>query len=339
MQEDFELAPIFLRHVQTSVILAGGMEQLEHLLRQAWDLGSAQWPEMPLPKETFVRHLTTRLLPSPEDPTVSVQEFLEQLVCGDFYLACACAHEIPGAIEAFEQHYLIKLPMMLAHLRQSAAQVEDICQLVRTKLLVRTSEALPKIAEYSGRGGLLGWLRITAVRTALSLMRTIKEKVDDTATACAALPSPGTDPELDLIKRNYHHEFRQAVSAAFATLSSEERHLLQLSVADQLTTGEIGLLLGVNQATISRRLKGIRQRIYEETKRLLRQDLGLSSGEFESLLRVVDSELDISISQILGPHEGEPQSVPSSESPEFSDPGDILSVPSQDGIVATRRIP
>ena len=46
--------------------------------------------------------------------------------------------------------------------RHSAAALDDICQLTRVKILVPTSEGPPKIAEYTGQGSLLGWVRAIA---------------------------------------------------------------------------------------------------------------------------------------------------------------------------------
>jgi RNA polymerase sigma-70 factor (ECF subfamily) len=313
MQESFDLASIFLHHVPQSAQLgafsADDRLRLQHLLSQVWDAGRRQWPDVPLAQEVFVRHLAARLSPpDPADPVPHALEVLAQLAHSDLYLACACAQGIPAAILAFERHYLARLPMMLGHLRQPPAAIEDVCQQMRAKFLVCSPEAPPKIAEYSGRGTLLSWVRIITTRAVLYMLRTAKRRPEDpVAAVCEALPSPGVDPELDLIKRNYHREFRQAVADAFDALSEEERHLLRLCVVERLSTSEIGLVFQVNQSTASRWLKSARQRVYEETKRLLKRRLGLSSGEFESLLRIVDSELDISLSQILGGEDRAPR--------------------------------
>src|SRR4051794_26194157 len=107
-----------------------------------------------------------------------------------------------------------------------------------------------------------------------------------------ALPSPGPDAELDLIKHRYRREFRDAVRETFAALPSEQRHLLRLHFVDRLSTIEMGMVFRKNQSTVSRWLKSVRQEVYVETKRRLQARLGLSSREFASLLAVIDSQLD-----------------------------------------------
>lgn len=47
-------------------------------------------------------------------------------------------------------------------------------------------------------------------------------------------------------------------------------------------------------------MKDARQRIYEETRRLLQARLNLSAGGFQSFLSVLDSQLDVSLSQLFG---------------------------------------
>jgi RNA polymerase sigma-70 factor len=62
----------------------------------------------------------------------------------------------------------------------------------------------------------------------------------------------------------------------------------------------MGPLFGKDQSTISRWLKDVRERVYEETKRRLQERLRLSSQEFESLMSAIQSKFDVSLSQLLG---------------------------------------
>ncbi|WP_240359574.1 sigma-70 family RNA polymerase sigma factor [Pyxidicoccus trucidator] len=254
---------------------------------------------MSLPPALFVKHLAERL---PEaGPDTSITALLELLSLEELYLACACVQGLPTATEVFEQHYLAKLPGLLAYLKQSSAELDDVCQLTRVKLLLRTPDNAPRILDYSGRGALMSWVRVTAVRIALKLRAADRPASDEhVAEVLEALPSPGIDAELDLIKQRHQVEFRQALREAFATLSSDERHLLRLYFVDRLSTTELGALLRVNQSTVSRWVKSARQHIYEETRRHLQARLNLSAGGFQSFLSVLDSQLDVSLSQLFG---------------------------------------
>ena len=122
---------------------------------------------------------------------------------------------------------------------------------------------------------------------------------ENVVEALKNLPAPESSMELDLIKRRYRREFHQAVREAFAALSSNQRHLLQLHFVDGLSMTEMGTLYRVNQSSISRWLRDARQSVYEGTKNLLKERLRISSGEFESLLAAVESQLDLSLSELL----------------------------------------
>lgn len=67
-----------------------------------------------------------------------------------------------------------------------------------------------------------------------------------------------------------------------------------------LSTPELGTLFRVNQSTVSRWLKSARQKVYDETRLHLHARLGLSARDFQSFLAGMESQLDVSISQIFG---------------------------------------
>lgn len=273
--------------------------ELESMLRRAWETGRSRWPQVALPAEIFIRHVLG-LLPVPQ--TKGAGEALSgKLDFEDLYLACACVKDVPAAGEMFEQHYMAKLPALLGYLKLSSAMVDEICQQVRMHLLLRTPESPPRLAEYTGRGALLVWMRVIAVRMALKQGASAREIPDEQGLAALeALPAPGMDAEMALLKSHYRHEFRQAVREAFAALSDEQRYLLRLHFIDGLPTTRMGPLFGKDQSTISRWLKDAREQVYEETKRRLQERLRLSSQEFESLMSAIQSRFDVSLSQVLG---------------------------------------
>lgn len=299
MEQVSGLAATFLAHTKVRFVAPVDTTTLDRALAQAWEDSRAKWPSVKLLAEPFVKHLAQRLPQA--SSTTPIEPLLEQLSLSELYLACACLLRLPTALELFERHYLAKLPGLLRGPNQSEAMIEEICQIARVKILVSTPEGEPKIADYMGRGSLLGWVRVTTARIATKLRSSEKPSShqDDVDAIAQALPAPGVDPELELIKRRHQADFRQAMKEAFSGLSVDERHLLRLYFVDQLTTYELGALFRVNQATISRKLKIARQTVYDETRRHLQARLGLSTRGFESLLAVLDSQFELRISQLL----------------------------------------
>ncbi|GMU06437.1 sigma-70 family RNA polymerase sigma factor [Corallococcus caeni] len=292
-----ELAPTFLARADWHVAEAVELEALEGLLGQVWAEGCRPWPDIPLSPDAFLTFLA-RHTPSPS-VGAGIPGLFAQLTPGDLYLACACAEGIPAALAAFERRYIAGIPATLAHMKLSEAMLDDVRQRVRERLLVRTDRP-PRIAEYSGRSPLANWMRVVSVRTALSLLRTVREEdaLGDEAIL-EFLPASVGNPETEAIQRRYQGEFRQAMEDAFAALPSKPRYLLRLHFVDRLSTTKIGALFNVNQSTASRWLQSAQQDVHDETRRLLKERLDLSSQEFTSVLRSVESELDLSLSRIL----------------------------------------
>ncbi len=272
--------------------------ELKILLRRAWESGRHQWPQVDLPAGVFFHHIV-RLLPEAREVHL-LAPLLEELDLGGLYLACACVNGVPAALEMLEQHFMGKLPALMGYLKLPASTLDEVCQMVRTHLLVPAPGGEPRLAEYTGRGALLIWMRVIAVRMAIKLGAPVREMPDEQGLAALEnMQAPEEDAEMELIKRRYRHEFRLAVRDAFAALSSDQRYLLRLHYIDRLPTTRMGPLFGKDQSTISRWLKDAREKVYEETKRRLQERLQLSSQEFESLMNAIKSRFEMSLSQIL----------------------------------------
>ena len=241
--------------------------------------------------EVFVRYLSARV------PTDASPDSLAALHADDLYLACACATGVPGAVEAFDRQFLgSDLDRALARITSSPPVVEEVRQQLRVKLFV--GEAGPgKIADYSGRGPLAGWVRVAAVRTALNL---VTRQGPDTPSGDDQEPLLGVaDPETEYLKTQHRAEFEQAFRSALSTLSIEQRQLLRLHYVDGLTLGQIGRLRQVHESTISRRLLAARDQLLGETRRALSAELHLAPAEVDSLMGRVISRADVTLSTLF----------------------------------------
>ncbi|WP_244239300.1 sigma-70 family RNA polymerase sigma factor [Corallococcus carmarthensis] len=294
------LAATFLAHTKTRFVSPSpeDLAALDALLSRAWEDAQARWPAVSLPAARFVTHVAERLPQA--TPTTPIAPLVSGLSLAELYLACACLQGNSAAHEAFERNYLARLPERLRSLRQPDAMIDEVRQRVGVKLLVANAGHAPAIADYTGRGGLLSWVVVIASRITNKLRGQEKPSTgDDAEELFQALPAQGLDPELDVMKRRHHAAFRQAVREAAATLSAEDRHLLRLHFADRLSTYEMAPLFRVNQSTISRWLKRVQQQVYAETRKRLQEQLGLSTEDFQSFIAFVDSQLDLTLSQLL----------------------------------------
>jgi RNA polymerase sigma-70 factor, ECF subfamily len=204
----------------------------------------------------------------------------------DLELARRCARGEPAALEEFERVELSQVPLFLA--RTHRALADEVMQALRYKLFIDK-----KIEEYAGRGPLGGWLRVVAMRTAVDLGRAEKplraELVDQTIDS----------PELQVMKERYLPELKSALSDSLRELTSEDRNLLRLHLIEGLTLEQIAKLFAVNRSTVFRWLGATREKLFVEARRRLREKLGVSDEEFDSLAQLVRSRLDLSLSEIL----------------------------------------
>ncbi len=159
--------------------------------------------------------------------------------------------------------------------------------------------AAPRIADYSGAGPLSRWVRVAAMRTALNLRRDEgagPPRDGEAAVEEIALPA---DRELDYLRSRHQQEFKDALQAAFAGLSQEQRNVLRMHYASGLSGDRIATLMQKSRPTVTRLLASARTAMMYETRRLLQERLRLTPGEMDSLIRVVRSQLDVSIASLL----------------------------------------
>lgn len=265
------------------------LEAVETLLSEHLESGRTAWPGVSLAPEALPRHLARHLRAEG-----TLVDALRQLHGADLYLACACALGEPHALRAFERHVLQKVPARLGQL--PASTVDEVLQVLRQRLLLGQGGAPPKIADYSGRGPLLAWVRIIAARIVgeLASKDGRQELFDETPEVLARMLAPD-DPERALLKEDSHQVLAAALRAALAALSERERALLRLHHQHGLTMDRLAAMYGESRSTVARRVIQARERLLTLTRAELSTRSRLDARELESLLGLVSSRLDFSV--------------------------------------------
>lgn len=243
-----------------------------------------------------MRHLAEHL-PDEGD----LDSCLSRMHCPDLFLACGCAAGDQPALAAFDESVLSQAVPVLHRMGFSASQIDEALQVVRAKLLVAGEPGhRPLIASYAGRGALVGWVRTTARRTALSTRRNKDEQIGgvDPGRGLERMLPPA-DMELEYLKGRYQPEFKQAVEDAIATLPAEQVKILRLHYTEGLSIDRIGALLNVHRATAARWIRAASEAVRDETRRRLHERLRLSVNELDSLAGLVQSQLHLSLSRLL----------------------------------------
>lgn len=279
----------------------GGGDAVEAALRRALDDGRRAWPQLAVPVAAFVQHLA-RQLPDPAAP----EPQLAELHAGDLYLACACIERLDGAIEAFVHRHELDIEVALRTRRVPQQAQDELRQEILDKLLVGRPERPPKIRDYAGRGPLGGWVRVAAVRAALNFLA--RQRGERGAPAAppssdpAGAAAPGhaaADPEQLFLKSRYRDEVARALKDALAGLPADARNVLRLYFLDGLSIDRIAAVYGVHRATAARWVHHGREALRRRTQALLGRRLHIERAEVDSVVGLVRSQLDLTISSLF----------------------------------------
>jgi RNA polymerase sigma-70 factor (ECF subfamily) len=242
----------------------------------------AAWPGIDVTDDAFAEYVAERV----DGP-------LAAACVADLYLACAIGQGNAAALRAFEAQ-LEHVAGAIAHLDGGSALVGDVTSAVRERVLGAAAGGKAKIFAYRGRGDLRGWLRVIAVREALQLIRARRREApmpDDLATKLEVEP-PSLATEERLV-------YREAFTAALATLTPRDRNLLRQQYIYGANIDELGALYGVHRATVARWIAQIRDTLLHRTRHHIGEALRLSGDELDSAMGRIGDHLDYSLRHTL----------------------------------------
>ena len=255
---------------------------------------AAAWPDLRIDHPGFVAYLGSRI-PSDVDPI----DALDTRALPELFLAFACLAGDPEAHAQLDETYIRPLVAVLVQQGIASDLARDVVQKLRMQLL--TGER-PLLRLYSGIGALKGWLRITTLREAIRAQR--KARASEADELNDALVDGAADPALQYQRRLYQDEFRSAFAEAVAGLAVRDRNLLKQSVLYGATVDDLGALYQVHRATAARWIAAARERLAELTKQRMIEKLEIDPTEYDSILQLIHSQLDVSVRRVLDDRPG-----------------------------------
>ncbi len=228
----------------------------------------------------------------PGAPPNEVAQLHQSLRLEELALARACAKGCETAWECFLNRYRQKLYDAAGTIAKEESAARELADSLYTELFGTRQSAdgqrISKLASYTGRGSLEGWLRTVLAQDYINRYRSQRRLVsfDDKMQAgqqyqaSAEVPA---DARLDA-----------AVDAALVELPAEERLILASYYLDGRTLAEIARMLGVHESTISRRVEKITASLRKRIVRGLRER-GMDARAAEEALEadVRDLTLDV----------------------------------------------
>ncbi len=281
---------------------AEAIEDLSTRLASLESEGAEAWPGISLPEDYFLLALARRARKSP--PKKGLAQWLDHVQPADLHLALGCELLADGAIPAFERAYKKDLDKLIRRYEGPDLPAEDLTQALREKLFVSTPTRAAKISSYSGQGFLQNWVRVTCARTFIDMLRSSSKKTSEEILSGSderlmEAASSGADLELEFMKREYRAHFKEAFAVAAKTLSSHERNLIRQHLVFKLSVQQLGALYDVHGSTISRRISKTREKLFAELRQAFMARLNIDRDEFESILFMIRSRLDVSMPRVL----------------------------------------
>ncbi len=221
--------------------------------------------------------------------------FFRGLRLADLVLARACANGKERAWEHFLELYrqpLARAAMAITGSETLGSELADQLYAELYGLTERDGQRRCPLDSYRGRGSLMGWLRTTlAQRFVDHHRRSHREQPLEEYDAPAVDPEPGELAcQLPALGK--------AIEEALRRQEAEDRFLLAAYYLDGRTLIEIARVLGVHEATVSRKLRRVTDGLRKQVLRNL-QGLGLSRRAAEEALGADPRNLNLNLKKLL----------------------------------------
>jgi len=238
----------------------------------------------------ILEEVSRQYLP-PGAPIDEVAQLHQSLRLEELALARACAKGCETAWECFLNRYRQKLYDAAGAIAKEESAARELADSLYTELFGTRQSAdgqrISKLASYTGRGSLEGWLRTVLAQNYVNRYRSQRRLVsfDDQIQTGQYQESAEAPADARL---------EAAVDAALVELSAEARLILASYYLDGRTLAEIARMLGVHESTISRRVEKITASLRKRIVRGLRER-GMDARAAEESLEadVRDLTLDV----------------------------------------------
>jgi RNA polymerase sigma-70 factor (ECF subfamily) len=268
-------------------------DELEKRLRNTLDEARANWPGVSLSDEDALVFLAERI-----DSSQPAEVALAKIHSDDLFLCCACLAGNETAITLLRKELQPTIRGALARYGDPSFS-DDVAQQLYARMLVSQGGKPSHLNKYRGTGRLASWFRIAALREANNNLRRHKKEVVSEIDKLLDRVVEVSDPELATLKSRYREQFKTSFQEAFTRLTPRQRNVLRHQYIEGLNLDRIALLYDVARSTVAYWRSGAREKLFKETRAIFRKKIGVSNDEFASIMRLIDSQLEVSMSRIL----------------------------------------
>jgi RNA polymerase sigma-70 factor (ECF subfamily) len=279
----------------TDILPPEARAALDKLIAEKLAAVHSRCASLGLSEELLLAHWARHLSPAADLEAQLERTRLEELV-----LAAACAEGLPSAQEELQTRVLPQVVPAVRRIDPSQAFVDEVRQHLLERLLVARPGKPARIAEFAGESSLVHWVRAVAVRLALNHRRDSGRSPELPAgDGLVEIAAPLRDPQFELLQHGYGQAFSEGLRDALGQLEQRARAVLRLHYVDGLSLAQVGAVYQVNKSTVSRWLGDAREQLLSRLRRDLEGRLGIAAAELDSVLRAIQSRVELSLASAL----------------------------------------
>lgn len=246
-----------------------------------------------------------------------VVSFIDEIRADDLCLIIACERGDEKAWEELVANFDSVVKSAARKISANSEDAEDLASSIWAELYGLRQDAdgnkKSKLAYYSGRGSLAGWLRAVVSQLAVDQYRKqskfvqIEEAREFENLAEESSNHSGNDlvvhhgqnPEELLSEKQTAGDVSAALRTAIDALEAEDKLILKLYYFDDLKLKDIAATFGYHEATASRKLVRIQSDVRKSVEKELKKNHGWSDGEVKKYLTDAASKLGVSLEKML----------------------------------------
>lgn len=247
----------------------------------------------------------------------AIKQFVDEIRADDLCLIIACEKGDEKAWEYLVANFDSTVKSAARKISSNNDDAEDLASSIWAELYGLRQDAdgnkKSKLAYYSGRGSLAGWLRAVVSQLAIDEYRKqsrfvqVEENREFENLAEESSNHTGNDlvvhhadnPEELLTRKQTSDDVSKALKYAIESLDAEDKLVMKLYYFDDLKLKEIAAMFGYHEATASRKLVRIQTEIRKSVEKKLREHHGWSETEVKRYLSETASKLGISVEKLF----------------------------------------
>ena len=246
-----------------------------------------------------------------------VSAFIDELRADDLCLIVACERGDEKAWEDLVANFDSTVKSAARKISANSEDAEDLASSIWAELYGLRQDTdgnkKSKLAYYSGRGSLAGWLRAVCSQLAIDQFRKQSKfvQIEETRefenlaeessnhSANDQVLHHTASPEDLLTEKRTSDDVATALRSAVAGLADEDRLIVKLYYFDDLKLKDIAATFGYHEATASRKLVRIQNDIRKTVEKELKKTHGWSDLEVKRHLSETAAKLGLSLEKMF----------------------------------------